>query len=153
VRLAVRDVMSPDPVTVRGEDSGQEAASTMCRERVQHLPVLDRHGLLVGIVTDRDLRHHLLSPAVVDDLGRIPTSALLERVRVSDVMSAPAFVTSPEAPLSDAVKLMRERRFGALPVVEGRRLVGMLTESDLLRRILAAGSADHDVDRVVVPHS
>ena len=56
-------------------------------------------------------------------------------------MTPSVFVTSPEAEFADATKLMRERRVGALPVVDGHRLVGIITETDLLRRIVAADTA------------
>lgn len=147
---AVRDVMSKDPVVIQEGDSCQEALARMYRRRVRHLPVLDGHGLVIGVLTDRDLRHHLLSSSVIGNLGQVPVAALLEKVLVSAVMSAPPVVTNPEVSLSDAVKLMRERRLGSLPVVEGRRLVGILTESDLLRRLVAADAVD--VEAIVVSY-
>ena len=110
----------------------------MHRHRIRHLPVVDTAGRLEGIVTDRDLRHYLLSPAVLPSLGREPVAGHLKKARVQDVMTRPVFVTAPETDLKDAVSVMRERRVGALPVLEGRRLVGIITETDLLRRIVAA---------------
>ena len=136
--MKVRDVMSVAPITIRGEESCHAAALRMRRYEIHHLPVVDRRGLLEGIVTDRDLRHYLLSATVASELGRRPVAHLLEKVRVVDVMSSPAVVTAADEGLEDAVLRMRKHRVGALPVVEGRQLLGILTETDLLRRVLDA---------------
>jgi acetoin utilization protein AcuB len=139
--MKVRDLMSVDPITIRGEETCHDAALRMRNHKIHHLPVVDRRGLLEGIVTDRDLRHYLLSATVACELGRRPAARLLEKARVIDVMSSPAFVAAPDEDLEAAVLRMREHRVGALPVVDGRRLVGIITETDLLQRILHADSA------------
>ena len=136
--MRVKELMSAEPVTIRGEETCYEAAVRMARHKIHHLPVVDRRGLLEGIVTDRDLRHHLLSTGVAGELGKRPVARLLEKVRVVDVMSSPAYITTPDADLAEAVLRMRTYHVGALPVVEGRGLVGILTETDLLRRITEA---------------
>jgi CBS domain-containing protein len=68
---------------------------------------------------------------------------------VRSIMTWPVLVTSPDAPLSSAVATMRDRRVGALIVVEGRRVLGILTETDLLRRIVAAEPAAHGIEAAV----
>ena len=137
--MRVDELMSADPITIRSEESCWEAAFRMARHKVHHLPVVDRRGLLDGMITDRDLRHHLLSTTVAGELGHRPVSKLLEKARVVDVMSSPAIVTTADEELGDAVLRMRKYHIGALPVVDGRRLIGILTETDLLRRITDAG--------------
>jgi acetoin utilization protein AcuB len=151
--MKVSQMMSADPITIRGEESCREAAARMAAHKVRHLPVVDQRGLLEGIVTDRDLRHHLLARAESGDLGRRPAARVLEGVRVVDVMSSPAFVTTADADLSAAAARMRERHVGALPVVDGRQLIGILTETDLLRHIIDADTeADLDVTEIVVSY-
>jgi acetoin utilization protein AcuB len=151
--MRVSDIMSRDPITIRGEESCHEAAVRMAKYKVRHLPVVDRRGLLEGIVTDRDLRHHLLAKTVTGELGRRPAAPVLEQTRVVDVMSCPAFVTAPDDDLGAAATRMRERHVGALPVVEGRQLIGIVTETDLLRRVLDADAESHiDVADVVVSY-
>lgn len=103
-------------------------------------------------MTDRDLRHHLLAPEVITELGHVPVSKLLETARVREVMSWPVLVTCADADLTTAVATMRDRRIGALAVVEGRRLTGIVTETDLLRRIIAADCDDPDVAAIVVSY-
>ena len=67
--MQVRDLMSRQVVTIGRSDSCLEAVERMQRARVRQLPVVDRSGLLVGIVTDRNLRHRLFSPRVFAELG------------------------------------------------------------------------------------
>jgi CBS domain-containing protein len=150
--MLVKDVMSTDPTLISADDTCRGAVSRMCQRRVRHLPVVTREGLLEGIVTDRDLRHYLLSPRLAGELGRVPVTTLLEQARVRDIMSWPVFVTSPDTALVDAVKLMREHHVGAIPVVVGRRVLGIVTETDLLRQIVAADTTAADVACIVVSY-
>jgi CBS domain-containing protein len=157
--MKVREAMTAVPVTIRAGETAEAAAACMARHRVRHLPVVDAHGALEGVVTDRDLRHCLLSPAVMDQLGHVPVTALLAKVPVRDVMASPVVVTTPETELPDAVAVMRDRRVGSLAVVEGPRLVGIITETDLLRRVMAldtieprATPDDDDVVAIVVSY-
>jgi acetoin utilization protein AcuB len=150
--MNAKDVMSAAPVVTRGDENCHDATTLMFRRRIRHLPVVDAAGQLEGILTDRDLRHYLLSPAAARDLGRLSVATLLKQARIRDVMSWPVFVTSPDTDLAEVVKVMRDRRVGALPVVEGRRVVGIITETDLLRRIVTADTADDEVACVVVSY-
>jgi acetoin utilization protein AcuB len=150
--MNVKDVMSTEPVVIRGDENCHDAATLMCRRRIRHLPVVDAAGQLEGMLTDRDLRHYLLSPAAVGDLGHLSVATLLEQARVRDVMSWPVIITALDTNLVEAVRTMRERRVGALPVVEGRRVVGVVTETDLLRQILAKDTADDEVAALVVSY-
>jgi len=147
--MQVKDVMTSNPVVVRDDENCQEAVALMCRRRIRHLPVVDASGGLEGVLTDRDARHYLLSGPVMRDLGHVPVKTLLRQARVADVMSAPAFTTAADVDLAEAVRVMRDHRVGSLPVVEGRRLIGILTETDLLRRIVGAEAEEPDVDIVV----
>jgi acetoin utilization protein AcuB len=150
--MNVKDVMSTEPVVIRGDESCHDAATLMGRRRIRHLPVVDAAGQLEGMLTDRDLRHYLLSPVAVRDLGHLSVATLLKQARIRDVMSWPVFVTALDTDLVEAVRTMRERRVGALPVIEGRRVVGVVTETDLLRQIVAADTADDEVASVVVSY-
>ena len=85
--------------------------------------------------------------------GRLSATHLLEQVRVVDVMSSPAVVTVPGDDVSVAAARMREHRIGDLPVVDGRQLVGILTETDLLRLIVDADAqAPVDLTEIVVAY-
>ncbi|PWU19394.1 MAG: hypothetical protein C5B48_13655 [Candidatus Rokuibacteriota bacterium] len=139
--MQVRDLMSRQVVTIGTSDSCLEAVGRMHRARVRHLPVVNRDGLLVGIVTDRDLRHYLFSPGVFKEIGETAAEVLLDAVPVAEIMSTAVVSVRPQEELVDGARLMREEKVGSLPVVEGGRVVGILTETDLLRQICRANAA------------
>jgi acetoin utilization protein AcuB len=128
--LSVRDRMSRGVTTVRPEAKLSAAAALMRDRKIRHLPVVDGKGRLVGIVTARDLRQALFAPAVL--AGRTDLPAVLEALTVGDVMTRGVISVRPVTGIRDAARVMHERRLGALPVVEGGRLVGILTETDVL---------------------
>jgi len=133
--MKVKDLMSRQVLTIGPSDSCLEAVGRMHRAGVRHLPVVNRDGLLVGVVTDRDLRHHLFSPRVFEALGQTSVEALLKAAPVAGIMSRLVISVTPDAELSDAAHIMMAERVGSLPVVDGGRVVGIVTETDLLRQI------------------
>lgn len=143
--MKVKDVMTGQPITIAADALVGAALALMRTRHVRHLPVLDGAETLVGIVTDRDLRHAALAPAL-DEYLSIPAhrrlqqlSETLGNLRVKDVMTWSVVTTGPEAPLTYAALLMFESRVGSLPVLEHGRLVGMLTEQDVLKALLLGG--------------
>jgi len=116
--LSVRDVMSTDLVTVGPGESARRAYEVMRDRRIRHLPVVD-NDRLVGILSDRDLRPVLLSPG-------------LAGAAVSELMSEQPTTIAPGAPVEDAASVLVVRKIGCLPVVEAGRLIGIVTETDLL---------------------
>lgn len=128
--------MSPQVVTIRASESCLDAVVRMQRARARHLPVVDREGVLVGIVTDRDLRHHLFSPGAFEALGSTRVDVLLDRVRVAEIMSTDLVTAAPDMSLAEAAAAMRNEKIGSLPVLEQGRVVGIITETDLLRHIV-----------------
>jgi acetoin utilization protein AcuB len=119
---------------VKPHDSVAHARSLLERHRINQLPVVI-DGALVGIVTDRDLRNAAPSAAEVAavDLGRLDREIIdPNKLTVESVMSEKVFSLSPDDSVEDAVRIMRRERFGAVPVVERNRVVGMLTRSDVL---------------------
>jgi CBS domain-containing protein len=139
--MRVKDLMSRQVVTIGTSDSCLESVARMHQARVRHLPVVNNEGMLVGIVTDRDLRHHLFAPHVYKDLGAISMDVLLKTVPVAEIMSTDVITVAPEDDLMDAARFMLEEKVGSLPVVEGGRVLGIITETDLLRQICRADAA------------
>jgi len=143
--MKVKEVMTKYPITIDAEASVGTALDLMRSKAVRHLPVMDDAGTLIGIITDRDLRHAALAPALDEYLSvrahrRVrDLSATLENLRVKDVMTWAVITTGPEAPLTYAALVMFESRVGSLPVLEHGRLVGMLTERDVLKALLIEG--------------
>ena len=130
--MRVRELMNRNLVTIAASGSCLDAVARMHRARVRHLPVLNGDGTLAGVITDRDLRHHLFSPPVYHAIGRSPIDTLLQAARVSDIMSAPAVTVESSQDIAEAAGVMLRDKIGSLPVVEGGRLVGIITETDLL---------------------
>ena len=151
--MRVRALMSRDVVTIGESESCYEAVKRMQRIKARHLPVLANDGSLQGIITDRDLRHHLLTPLIIGELGQTPVQALLIKIPVKQIMSAPVVSVSPESEVEEAAALMREHRIGSAPVVEAGRLVGILTETDLLRHIIREDDrANPEMQDIVVSY-
>lgn len=150
--MTVKQLMSTNVITIEDRESCREAVALMCRHKVRHLPVVDAHRRLCGIITDRDLRHHLFRPDVFRSIGSVPTERLLTAVSVRDVMSSPVISVGPEASLEQAAGRMRAGKLGSLPVVEDGRIIGIVTETDLLRRIVGDDVGAADVEAIVVSY-
>ena len=106
----------------------------MRRHRIDHLPVVER-GALVGIVTATDL--DAAAPSAATTLTVREVRDRLSRIPVSQAMTRDVIAVAPETPLAEAARLMRDRDLGALPVVRGDEVVGILTVSDLLAELQA----------------
>jgi acetoin utilization protein AcuB len=128
--MLVRSRMTPNVHTVSPDTTLAEALGLSRTHRIRHLPVLDDNGRLVGIVTDRDLR--LAMPPIWADEHDELTQALHTR-RVGELMITAIITVQPDTPVDDAAKLLYTHHIGCLPVLEDDRLIGILTETDLLR--------------------
>ncbi len=137
--MQVRDVMTREPFTVLPQTSVVDARAEMSRRRIRHLLVTEADGLLMGIVTDRDIRLSLPSPAT--SLSVWEVNYLLARLTVGAVTSKAVITIDPDRDLRQAARIMIDHTIGGLPVLEGRTLVGIVTDTDLLRA-LATGVGD-----------
>jgi CBS domain-containing protein len=129
--LRVRDIMSTEVTTLKRNDQLTLADDIMNLGRIRHLPVLDDDEReLVGIVTQRDLFRGALALAL--GYGRHAQRKILETLVVKDGMTSEPITTSPDTPLSEAARILGERKIGCLPVIENGRLVGIITEADFV---------------------
>jgi acetoin utilization protein AcuB len=137
----VRDVMTKNPFTIDPEAPVGTALAVMTEREIRHLPVADPGGRLVGMLSDRDLRCAAFAPAFSEHLSAAARRRLrglgeaLDNLRVRDVMTWDATTIGPGAPLAQAAAIMVEGRFSSLPVVDGGRLVGIVTERDALKAL------------------
>lgn len=126
----VRDCMSPDPAFVAPKDSLQIVIQLLRRRDIRAVPVLEG-GKLVGIVTDRDLRQ--VAPAYPWFRDEDETRRYTENLTVTAAMTADPLTVAPDTPLMAAAKILETYRINSLPVVEGEKLFGMLSVTDVLR--------------------
>ena len=129
--LSVRDLMTPGVVSIRPEDSVAAAYELMLDNRFRHLVVIDPDGDLIGLVTHRDLlRHSLIERA---ELPLSLQRTVMRRILVEEVMTSEVETAEAGQLLAEAALIMFQNKYGCMPVVEGSRVVGILTESDFVR--------------------
>jgi CBS domain-containing protein len=125
----VREYMMSALTTITKDASLLDAAMTMRRSSIRHLPIVDGDHL-VGIITERDVLR--CSPSLLSEITQDEYNAIFENTPIARVMTRDPISVAPDSPIRDAVALMMDRKMGCLPVVENGRLVGILTRSDLL---------------------
>jgi acetoin utilization protein AcuB len=139
--MRVKDVMTLNPITIDPEAPLATAMAVMRKEGIRHLPVTDDTGRLFGIITDRDLRSAAFAPARIEHLSvgaqrrARGVAQALEELRVRDAMTWDVVTTHPDVALGHAARVLFFGRFGSLPVLDGMKPVGILTERDLLRAV------------------
>lgn len=127
--ITVADIMTIDPVVVEPDTSLEEVIGLMKANYFRHLPVT-KSGRLVGIVSDRDVRLAMNSPIATQ--GQHDNMTLLKNTTAGASMTPSPMVIAPADPATRAARLMQTYKFSALPVVEGGKLVGIVTISDIL---------------------
>lgn len=126
----VEELMTIDPDTIDVDAPLRAVLSRMKEDGCRQLPVVDEQGRLVGIITDRDVRLAMNSPLVLRE--RWQDEALLDSVTAESCMTADPVTISPDAPAYRAAELLSRYKFGALPVVDGDVLVGIISVTDFL---------------------
>jgi acetoin utilization protein AcuB len=147
--MLVQDVMQTKLFTVTRETTLPDALRLTAQRGIRHLPVLDGNEL-VGIVSDRDLKRAMASSAT--SLEAHELTYLLDRLRIGDIMTRMVITIGAMLPIEAAARLMVQEKIGALPVTDGGRLVGIVTETDVLRlfvRAMGAGEPSSRLDVVV----
>lgn len=129
--MKVSDLMTPDPVTISQDASLRDALEIMETAGCHHLPVLNQHGLLAGVITSQDCRLSLNLPSVRRTHWQ--ENRMLDHVLVSAVMTFAPETVDPEMPADEAVSRMLDKQIGCLPVLRGKELVGIVTTTDVLR--------------------
>ncbi|HTP59159.1 MAG TPA: CBS domain-containing protein [Spirochaetia bacterium] len=129
--MLVKERMTRNPITIRPDTPVTEAQAMMKREKIHHLPVVDKDEKLVGIVSEKDLLY--ASPSPASTLSVYEMSSLLAKLKVDKVMSKNLVTVTEDVPLEEAARMMADRGVGGLPIMRGGSLVGIITESDLFR--------------------
>jgi len=151
--VTVADVLSAPPILIGTRGTLFDALMLMRTHAVSGLPVVDDEGIVVGVISEKDLARvlsgasgfpeirGLLDVLMVGLMAQANTGMqrlrqALEETRVEQVMSRPPIVVRPEAPLEFAIGAMGENSINRLPVVDGQRLLGIVTRHDLMRALV-----------------
>jgi acetoin utilization protein AcuB len=132
----MREKIQRNPITISPDASFFEAQNLIHEKGVRHLPVLDKNGKLVGIVTDRDIREAAPSDATLLSVQEL--NYLLGKLKVSAFMTPKEklITITPDTMIEEAVQLMQDHKIGCLPVLEEGKLYGIFTETDALDHLV-----------------
>jgi acetoin utilization protein AcuB len=143
--MLVQDVMHADVVTVAPRSTLAEAFELARRRGIRHLPVVDG-GVLVGIVSDRDL-NRALPP------GTAAPAPELAALAVERLLTRPVITTGPTVSVEEAARVMVSEKISALPVTDGGRLVGIVTETDVVALLVRALGVSEPSSRLDVAYT
>jgi len=148
--MKVIDAAQRNPVTVAPDRSVDDAAALMRRAGIRHLPVVDG-SRLAGMVSDRDIKIAVGDTAPHERQVNLGGAVVVAGpMTVSAIMSRPGLFVSPHATLIDAARVMVAERVGALAIVEDERLLGMLTETDLLTAYIESAENPEQIGNLVI---
>ena len=145
--MRIRDVMTRNPITVDGETLVLDAQKVMKENNIRRIPVVDK-GKLVGIVTKHDLLEASPSPAT--SLSVFELNYLLAKMKVKEIMKKNPLTLGPDTPFEEALRLGQEKKIGSFPVVENGKLVGITTESDIIRFVTRVLGLKEEGSRITI---
>lgn len=145
--MFVREYMTTSPVTVTPEDSLGEALRLMKEHSIRRLPVMAK-GKIAGLVTEQDLMK--ASPSSATSLSIWEINYLFPKIKIKDIMTKEIFTVTPETILEEAALLMQENQISTLPVLDGDKLVGIITESDIFKAFIDVLGLNHPSLRVTL---
>jgi len=132
--MFVRDRMAHTPITITGDITVMDALNLMKAKNVRRLPVVNKDGRIVGIVSEKDLLY--ASPSPVTSLNVWEVREMLHLLTVNKIMNTKVITINEDAPLEDAAVIMSANKISGLPVTRGESLVGIITETDLFKAFL-----------------
>ena len=132
----MREKIQRNPITISPEASFYEVRNLIHEKGVRHVPVVDKNNILVGIVTDRDIREAAPSDATLLSVQEL--NYLLGKLKVASFMTPKdkLITINPDTIIEEAVQLMHDNKIGCLPVLEGDKLYGIFTETDALDHLV-----------------
>ena len=132
--MIVRDFMTKNPIYTNPKELISNVKSTMDREQITKVPVLDDSGKLIGVITKTDLKKTMPSNATTLDIYEL--SYLLSKITVEKVMKKQPITIQKDATIEEAAKIMSEKGISSLIVMDGEVLSGILTKTDLFRAVV-----------------
>ncbi len=145
--VRIRDVMTENPITVNSETLILDALRVMKEKNVRRLPVLERDKL-IGIVTQKDLNE--AAPVPTTSTGAHEFHDFLSKIKVKEVMKKDLVTLSPDTPFEEALKIGKKNKISSFLVVENGKLVGITTESDLVRFLIRVLGLEEEGSRITI---
>jgi len=145
--MRVEEFMTKNVITVSPETRLLDAQKIMVEKNIRRLPVVDK-GKLVGIITEHDLFES--TPSRMNPLGAQQLHYILSSMKVKNVMRKHPVTVSPRTPFEDALRIGQEEKIGSFPVVENGKLVGIITESDVVRFLINSLGIGKEGSRVTI---
>lgn len=145
--MRVRDMMTKNPMTIDSQTLVLDAQKIMRENNIRRLPVVEK-GKLVGIITHHDLLEAAPSPAT--SLSVHELNYLLSKMKVKEIMKKNPVTLTPDTPFEEALRIGQEKKIGSFPVVENGKLVGIATESDIVRFLTRALGVREEGSRITI---
>lgn len=133
--MKIKNWMTPNPITVSPDTPLMDAQKIMSDNKIRRLPVVDKKGRVVGIVTMRNIIE--ASPSDATTLSVYELNYLISKLTIDKVMSKDPFIVSPDDLVMDVIAAGMERGIGAFPVVEDGKLIGIATESEIITAMIS----------------
>lgn len=133
--------MTKNPVTASPDMKISDAAELMKKEKVHRLPVLDKNGKLIGVVSEKDILK--AAPSPVSTLSAYETNYLLSKLTIKKIMSSNPVTISKDTTVEEAARLMVDEDISCLPVLENEKLVGIVSKTDMFKMLLELFGARH----------
>jgi acetoin utilization protein AcuB len=145
--MRTKDLMTKNPITVDSETLVLDAQRIMKENNIRRLPVVDK-GKLVGIVTQHDLLEAAPSPATSLSIHEL--NYLLSKMKVKEIMKKNPLTLTPDTPFEEALRIGQEKKIGSFPVVDNGKLVGIATESDIIRFVTRILGIKEEGSRITI---
>ena len=144
--MLVSRVMTKNPIFIHPDMNINETRSLMDKEKIGHLPVLDKNNNLTGLVTRKDLVK--AGPSAATSLDMYEISYLLSKMTIKEVMEKTVVTVEENEVVEEAARIMADQGLGCLPVMRGKLLVGIITDTDLFHVFVDAFGARHEGVRI-----
>jgi len=145
--MRIKDMMTKNPITVDSKTLVMDAQKIMRENKIRRLPVVDK-GKLVGIITQHDLLMAAPSPATSLSIHEL--HYLLSKMEVSEIVQKNPVTITPDTPFEEALKIGQDKKIGSFPVVEKEKLVGIVTESDIVRVLMRSLGIREEGSRITI---